>query len=234
MPEIFNSFFPRLFFIFFLTSVSSLAWYGGVTAEEFNNSDFNLSNSGGSFPTTTSTVLTPKDGKKIFWSFHSQNISSGRVTSEVTRIYIPRSRTLHIFDLEEKNSPIESFDFNIESPRENNFFRIKTIDSNPIENFLPTVEVENSSDFSFTMNQWRLEGKNFSFPLPDEEMESGEKRRFIIPLNHQGGEITLVSPLSRIKDEVLYPLLEKGKIFTRKEAINKRDARPEFYVTTEE
>ena len=204
----------------------------------FENSEFFLDTAGGDFQKPTSFTLTPKNQKKIHWSFLRNNPSNLHSTTEATRIFVPKTRNFYIFS---DASAIEKFTFKIHTQVENRFFRIQTIDANPEENFLPTITVENASSlpFSFSMKGWKISGENFEIDLPDEELEPGEKRTFIANLKNpeisKFSEVTLISPTKRVRDRVKFSHLKNTEIFTRKNTspetrYSSRDTRPEFFI----
>ncbi len=208
---LFLSFFLPLFYlgVFFLSSFSTLA----NTEEEISGkNDFSLSSHGGIFEKPTSFFITPKNQKKIYWSFFSQNPSNLHSTNEATRIFVPRSRNFWIFS---DTSTVEKISFVIEKEQENRFFRIANIDANPTENFLPTITVENASPLNFSMKGWKISGKNFVLSLPDEELSAGEKRTFIVDISNLSEEILLTSPQQRVRDRVKVPILKNTEIYSR-------------------
>ncbi len=209
------------------------------TIKSFETQDFNLSNAGGYFQKATSTTLTAKNNKTVYWSFFHNNPSNLHSTTEVARIFIPQKRNLYVFS---DTSTIEKFTFHIKKFVENRFFRIHSIDSNPQENFLPTITVENASPypFEFSMKGWKISGNNFSITLPNEALEPGEKRTFIADVqNSQIGEtseVLLTSPTNRVRDRIQVPHLQKTETYSREQLTlitkNQKITRPKFLITS--
>ncbi len=187
---------------------------------------------GGSFAIGQTVTVTVPEGMKIFWTLHPKRAKESGKVSEKNTVTFTLSRStdlgIYAFDTEGNETPLEIIPFSIESPFENEYFRFRAIDPNPKSNFVSTVTLENASDFSISLQGWKIVSQNDELLLPDEEMESGEIRRFVYPLSPHSGTVFLVSPSGIKKDFVFYKNINRKYFLERTPQQGKLDKRPVF------
>ncbi|MEI7511241.1 MAG: hypothetical protein WCJ84_03740 [Candidatus Peregrinibacteria bacterium] len=244
MRNIFFSLLPAVF-IWGVFSCSNAALAMGTQnipetrekTETIGVSQVQVSPPGGSFSVGQTVTLTAPKGMRIFWTLHPKRAKeAGRVSEGNTAsITLSRSGDLGVYawDTETgKETPMEIFSFRIESPYENEYFRFHALDPNPQPEFVPTITLINASEFSLSLDGWKIiSPENGSeILLPDEEMEAGEIRRFVYPLSPRSGKVYLVSPSGIKKDVVFYQDLDSSYFLERAPQKGRLDKRPAFRI----